>query len=148
MPLIRVAVLALLALVALPVQAGPAADVVATCLADNTSGKDRKDLARWIFVAMAAHPEIREMANVPPASGEATAQAVGQLVTRLVTDTCAREFKALVKSEGPQAMAKAFETLGALAMQELLSNRDVTTSIGSFERYIDRVKLAQVLEQK
>ena len=30
-----------------------------TCLSDNTSGKDRKLLAKWIFLAMAAHPEFK-----------------------------------------------------------------------------------------
>ena len=29
----------------------------------NTSGKDRKDLARWIFLAMAAHPEMKQHAS-------------------------------------------------------------------------------------
>ena len=35
-------------------------EALSRCLADNTSGRDRKDLARWVFFAMAAHPEIKQ----------------------------------------------------------------------------------------
>jgi hypothetical protein len=27
-----------------------------SCMADSSTGKDRKELARWIFVAMSSHP--------------------------------------------------------------------------------------------
>ena len=43
-------------------QSTPAGDALGRCLADNTTGRGRKDLARWVFVSMAAHPEIRPLA--------------------------------------------------------------------------------------
>ena len=42
--------------------ADSAADL-STCVADNTSGKQRKDLARWVFFAMAAHPDFAAYAT-------------------------------------------------------------------------------------
>jgi hypothetical protein len=127
--------------------AGPAETESATrCLADNTTGRDRKDLARWIFLAMAAHPEIREMSKASAAQNEQSQREVAGLFTRLVGEVCAAPMRALVKAEGPAALGKPFEVLGQLAMQELMSNDAVKGSIGGFERFIDRAKVEPVLK--
>jgi len=127
--------------------AGPAETAAATrCLADNTTGRDRKDLARWIFLAMAAHPEIKEMSKASAAQQEQSQRAVAGLFSRLVGDTCATEVRALVKAEGPGALGKPFEVLGQLAMQELMTNADVKANVGGFERFIDRAKVEPVFK--
>src|SRR3982751_4847671 len=64
MNLLRIALLAASTLGALPAIAGPASQSLGTCLADNTSGRDRKELAKWIFVAMSAHPDMKDVAGV------------------------------------------------------------------------------------
>lgn len=141
-------VLASTALLGSPVAfAGPSETAAATrCLADNTTGRDRKDLARWIFLAMATHPEIKEMSKATAPQHEQSQRAVAGLFSRLVGDVCAAEVRALVKSEGPGALGKPFEVLGQLAMQELMTNGDVKASIGGFERFIDRAKVEPVLK--
>lgn len=77
--------LSLLALVPLA-HATPASDAAGTCLADSTTGKDRKQLARWIFLAMAQHPEIGDLAKVTPAALEEANKQTGALFTRLIAD--------------------------------------------------------------
>src|SRR5579863_8064334 len=69
-------------------QAQESVDALRTCVTDNTSGKDRKDLAKWVFFAMAAHPEIKPyaQANVSAAADESS-QKMAALVTRLLTDS-------------------------------------------------------------
>ncbi len=129
------------------VLAGPAETAAATrCLADNTTGRDRKDLARWIFLAIAAHPEMKEMSKASAEQQEQAQRAVAGLFSRLVGETCATEVRALVQTEGPAALGKPFEVLGQLAMQELMSNGDVKANVGGFERFIDRAKVEPVLK--
>src|SRR5664279_2796944 len=132
----------------LPAVAQSQGDVLGRCLADNTTGKDRKDLARWIFVAMAAHPEIRDLARVSPEAGEKASREMGALVTRLLSESCPKEVQSVARGEGGQAMKKAFETLGRLAMLELTSNAEVGASVAGFERYVDKAKLTAVFESK
>lgn len=137
---------ALLAALCWPAATLAQGEPLGKCLADNTTGKDRKDLARWIFVAMAAHPEISELANANAAAAEQTSRAMGQLVTRLLTQACVKEVQAAAKAGGTVAMRQAFETLGQVAMMELTSNRDVAASISGFERYVDRAKISALME--
>lgn len=37
--------------------AGPASDALGVCMADFLNGKERKELGKWIFIGMSAHPE-------------------------------------------------------------------------------------------
>lgn len=133
---------------ALPAAAGPASDTLGNCLADNTSGRERKDLARWIFLAMAAHPEIRDLAAATTGPREDSSKATAGLFTRLLTESCPLQAKEAMRLEGSTAMVSAFGTLGKLAMQELMTNADVAASISGFERYVDRAKIEAVLGAK
>jgi hypothetical protein len=137
--------LSLAAVLPLSAHAGPKADALAACLGDNTSGKDRKELARWVFVAMATHPEIRDLSNASPASRDAADQAMGRLVTALLAERCAPQTREVVQQEGSAGMVSAFRALGELAMKELMSNPEVGKSLGGYERYLDQAKLKAAL---
>jgi hypothetical protein len=124
-------------------------DALGKCLADNTTGKDRKELAKWIFLAMAAHPEIKQYTNANTLTGvEESSHTVATLITRLLTDSCADETRAVVKVDGSAALKLSFEKLGQLAMQELMSDRSVTESVGHFERYLDQKRFEELRSGK
>ncbi len=116
------------------------------CLAETTSGKDRKDLARWVFFAMAAHPEIKQFTSPAVAAAEAdTNKVMADLFTRLLADSCVRQTQAAYKEGGAKAIEVAFQTLGQLAMQELTANQDVGASMSRFEKLLDQNKLNKAL---
>jgi len=119
-----------------------------TCLADNSSGKDRKVLARWIFVSISTHPEISNLSAATKADQEASSRALAALFTRLVTKDCATELRAMAQAGGSGSVEAAFEFLGGIAMKEIMMNDDVSASIADFEQYIDKEKMAAVLEPK
>lgn len=130
---------------------GLAADTInalGQCLSDSTSGKDRKDLAKWIFVSMSAHPEIRQLGAASPEAADATQRTMGALVTRLMAENCPKEMRAAVKADGPNGAKAAFEYLGKIAMQELMTNTQVNESIGGFEKYLDKARVEKVLKSE
>jgi hypothetical protein len=141
-------VAALLLALALPSLGSPQAEALGRCLTDSTTGKDRKDLARWIFLAMAAHPEIRQLSNADAAATQASSRTAGQLFTRLLADDCPAQTRAAVQAGGAMAIQLAFQTLGQVAMQELMANPDVATSMADFQRHIDQPRLAPLLEAR
>lgn len=141
MKLLNTLVLPLVLALPLSALAGPKADALATCLSDSTTGKDRKDLSRWIYIAMSAHPDMKPFATVGDPARDQADQTMAKLVTSLLTERCKAEAREAVQQEGSAAMIASFSKLGEVAMQELMTNPDVTRSIGSYERYIDRAKL-------
>lgn len=121
--------------------ADSATDALSSCLADNTTGKDRKELARWVFVVMASHPDIATLSNVTQANRNELDKVMATLVTRLMTESCPAQAQAAMQKDGSAALQIAFGVLGKLAMQELTSNPKVDASFSNFAKYIDQKKL-------
>jgi hypothetical protein len=125
------------------------AAALSSCVADNTSGKQRKDLARWVFFAMAAHPDLVSYTTSElSAAREQTDRMTADLFVQLITQQCPNEASAAFAERQTAGIQAAFEQLGRLAMFELMSNADTTAAMSSFEKYLDNDKIAAVLRGK
>lgn len=131
-----------------PAKAGPATDALSACLADSTTGKDRKDMARWVFVGMATHPDIKELSNVTETNRDELDRIVATLFTKLIAEKCPAQAKLAMKKDGDVAFRVAFKIIGELAMQELMSNSRVGASFTNFTKYLDRNKINTIFSEK
>ena len=99
------------------------------------------------FLAMSVHPEIRQFTAASAAeAAEQSHRTAGALFTRLLTESCSTEVVAAYKQGGSQALEAAFQTLGQLAMKELMSDTGVAASMGAIEKHVDQAKLTRVLQ--
>jgi hypothetical protein len=144
----RLLLCALLVLNAGWAQAGPHGDVLATCFSESTTGRDRTDLARWFFIAMGQHPAIKDMSSITPDAQDSTNRRIGALYTRLITENCPSQTAMAVQKEGSASLVAAYGALGKLAMQELMTNPQVSGVFAGAEKYIDNVKIRSVMEAK
>lgn len=127
-----------------PAAANPVVEASQACFADNTTGKDRKLLGKWIFLALAGHPEIANYSSASPEDHEQASRELAALFMRLVTEDCATEMKDLATIGGSEAMKLPFQHLGQIAMQELMTHQSVSANISGFEKYLDEAKLNAV----
>jgi len=123
-------------------------EVLSKCVVENTTGRDRKDLAKWVFLAMSAHPQMRALVTVPAAVAEEASRSSGRLFTKLVAEVCAKDARAAVQTVGPAAIQSAFTVLGEIAMQELMADKDVQAYTANTDKYIDAEKFQWVLGGK
>lgn len=130
-----------------PAYAGQYADQLSQCFAGATTGKDRTDLARWVFTAMSTHPALKDMTTITPSARDASDKMLANLFNRLMTQDCAKEARDVMQNEGQAGMRAGWETLGRLAMQELMTDPAVARSFSSFEKYIDKDKLGATLKK-
>lgn len=122
------------------------AAALSSCVADNTSGKQRKDLARWVFFAMAAHPDLASYTTAElGAAREQTDRMTADLFVYLITQQCPDQARAAFAERQTAGIQVAFEELGRLAMLELMSHGDTTAAMSSFEKYLDNDRIAAVL---
>ena len=126
--------------------AGPAADAAGTCLTDNTTGKDRKVLTRWIYLAMAKHPDLRALSAATDADHDAGTRQAATLFERLITVDCRSEIRAMVAAEGAGSMKIPFEVLGRVAMLELMGNPTVAAEVARLDQFVDKQKIAEVMQ--
>ena len=117
--------------------AGPYNDKLAMCLVEKTTEADKTNLLRWMFAAMAQHPNVKDLTQVSEAQGEAMNKQVADLLWALMSDRCLAETRQAVKYEGDSAIGTSFEVLGRVAMQGLMSEPDVTAYIGRLDQHVE-----------
>jgi len=127
--------------------ANPVTNQLGECLKSNTNGKDRTDLARWIFISMSAHPEMSKLTTITPDIRNEADRGMAQLVTRLLIDNCAEQSRAVMQSEGGPGMLSAFRSLGEVAMMELMSNAEVSATISGYTKFLDQGKFEALLRK-
>jgi hypothetical protein len=146
MKLVALPCLALLSLgIATPAAAGPATDTLSTCLVQHTSPADRQLLVRWIFAAMASHPDVKDMSAVKPEVARKLNEDTGALFQDLVVERCRAETTAAFAADGQAAINGAFEVLGKVATQGLMGDPKVDAFIAEMAANLDPAKLAEVL---
>lgn len=143
---LKVLVLATMLVIGSPVTADSPTNELANCLVDHLNGKERRNLAIWIFLSMATHPEIKSYSNASTKDVKESDEFVGKLITRLLTVDCSNNLKKAHSSD-PLAMQKAFELVGKVAMQELMANEDVMKSLINYAQYADLEKINKILSK-
>ncbi len=131
----------------LVVKAQTPTEALGSCLVDALNGKDRKQLAKWIYFAVAAHPEISSFTHATSKDIDATDQYIGILVTRLLTKDCPTKMKQ-ANDTNPLALQQAFELVGQVAIQELMRDSAVMESITGYAKYTDMDKINSLLRGK
>lgn len=127
-----------------PALANPDIEAAKVCFSDSTTGRDRKLLGKWIFLALAKHPEIAGYSRASAADDEQVSRELAALFMRLLTEDCVVQMKALARLGGPEMIKMPFQHLGQIAMQELMGNPQVAGNIASFEQYVDAEKIESV----
>ncbi|EKO3420442.1 hypothetical protein KW497_05295 [Vibrio fluvialis] len=117
-----------------------------SCLTDSMNGRERKELAKWVFFAMASHYEIKSYANVTAGDKDQSSQYMGKLVTRLLAQDCYEQTKLAYSEYGPAAIQQAFSVVGEVAFSELMGDQNVQSYMGAFEKYLDQEKLHTLSE--
>lgn len=121
--------------------AGPHNDALAVCLVQSTSAQDRTVLVRWVFAAMATHPDVKDLGKVSAVEADRLNRDVAALFWALVSDRCATQTREAVQHEGANAISAGFEVLGKVAMQGLMADAAVNTYMGQMASHLDEGKL-------
>jgi hypothetical protein len=128
-----------------PVLSQSSTHALSTCMVDNLDGKERKNLAKWVFFAMGAHPEIKSYLKVTPGDLRANDKYVGSLITRLLTVDCSDRLKTAYDAD-PSSVESAFEVVGKVAMQELMTSNEVNEALSTYIQFTDTAKIEKLLK--
>jgi hypothetical protein len=128
-------------------QASPATDEFGRCLVAHTDGADRASLMVWMFTAFSAHPAVKPYANVTDAQRGETARTMARLLERLVTVDCRKEALDAIRTDGPNSIRQAFQTLVQVAIEGLMQDPAVAKAMGQVTSALDMSKF-QTLGQE
>lgn len=126
--------------------AGVYTDQLSKCLVESTSVKDRNQLVRWMFSAASKHHAVMEIVKVTPEMLEQSNKDMGELMNRLLTESCKTETAQALKFEGQATMEASFSVLGQVAGREMFSNPEVAAGMASLEQYIDSKAIEELMQ--
>ncbi|HEY3851557.1 MAG TPA: hypothetical protein VGL87_11330 [Steroidobacteraceae bacterium] len=117
--------------------AGPYSDDLAKCMVRTSTPADRAEFVRFLFSAMAQHPDVSSMANISPQQMEATLKGTGELIQRLLLESCRSEAQQAIHYEGMQSVFFGFQFYGQAMAAELLGNPIVAGKMKDLNKYLD-----------
>jgi hypothetical protein len=121
-------------------------DTLANCLNTHTSAQDRKTLSVWVFVTLANHPDLKDYASSQAAKDSQRIQAdMAKLLTRLITDNCAKQTRQTLRDGGTASIQKALTAYARQSLGELVGHPNVTSSLGGLVSNIEPSKWARML---
>jgi hypothetical protein len=130
---------------ATPSFAGSNFELLERCFANSTTGKNRIDLMRWMYAAIASHPELIDISAVSSVKQEEINKAAGALFERLLINECSKEVKVIIQSDDRKAFTAAFKSLMKLSMQELIGPV-AEENIAGIMKFVDPKKLNALAE--
>jgi hypothetical protein len=128
--------------------AGPFGDDMAKCLVKSTSPEDRTLLVRWIFSAIALHPDLTSLAAISTQQRDEITKKAGALFQRLLLESCKAETQQAVQNEGSLTIQYAFQILGQAATRGLFSDPHVAEGMKDLAKNIDEEKLKALISPK
>jgi hypothetical protein len=127
--------------------AGPYADDLAKCMVRASTPADRAEFVRFLFSAMAQHPDVASMANIPRRQMEATVKASGELIQRLLLQSCRSETQQAIHYEGMEAVFSSYQFYGQSMAAELFGNPIVAAKMRDLSNYLDADKFKAFAEE-
>lgn len=121
--------------------AGATVDQLSECLVKSTTATDKTAVLQWTFVALSTHPDLKSFSNVTEDQKTQLDQKFAQVLQRILVEQCAEQTKAVIKTEGIQAVGDAFQALGRNTGDEILKNQEVKAQLKGVLKYVDMGKL-------
>jgi hypothetical protein len=125
--------------------AGPYGDEFTKCLVRSTTDADRNFLVKWMFAAMASHPEVKSMASISAEQADELNKGTAILFERLLIESCLTETREAIKYEGGSPIEGGFTILGSVAARGLMSHPDVAVFMSGMGNYLDSEKIQAAL---
>ena len=121
--------------------ASPTVDQLSDCLVKSTTATDKTAVLQWTFSALSTHPDLKALSNVSDAQRTQLDQKFAQVLQRVIVEQCAAQTKAVIQTDGLQAVGESFQALGRTTGEEIIQNPEVKQQLKGVIRYVDLNKL-------
>lgn len=117
---------------------------LADCIASSTTQSDRLLTARWMAAAMGTAAKLQGTVTVDEAAKEEADRGMAALFTRLFTDDCADQAQTLMAAGDMAGIQAAGGRLGLMAMEELMGDPEVLSSLMAYLAFVDFAAFARI----
>lgn len=116
-------------------------DQLSDCLVKSTTDADKKVVLQWTFVALSAHPDLQSFSQITTEQRDGLDKNLAQVLQRILVDQCSAETKAVIQTDGLQAVGDSFQELGQETGEQILKTPEIKDQYKGLVRYLDLSKL-------
>lgn len=122
-------------------QASSTVDALSQCLVKSTTATDKTTVLQWTFAALGQHPDLNTMSSVTTAQKEQLDKNLAQVLQRILVEQCSSQTKAVIQSDGLEAVGESFQELGTITGNEILKTPQVKSQLNGVLKHVEMGKL-------
>ena len=122
-------------------QASTTVDALSQCLVKSTTASDKTTVLQWTFAALAQHPDLNSMSSVTASQKEQLDKNLAQVLQRILVEQCSSQTKAVIQSDGLEAVGDSFQELGTITGNEILKTPQVKSQLNGVLKHVEMGKL-------
>ena len=111
------------------------------CLVAASDAADKTVVLQWTFAALAQHPDLKAMSSVTTSQKEQLDKNLAQVLQRILVEQCSAQTKALIQSDGLEAVGESFQQLGIITGNEILNTPELKQQLQQVLKHVDVGKL-------
>ena len=92
-------------------------------------------------MALGNHPDLKAFSNVTATQKEALDKNLATVLQRILVEQCSAQTKAVIQTEGLQAVGDSFQELGSITGEEILKTPEIKQQLNGVLKYVDLNKL-------
>ena len=122
-------------------QASTTVDALSQCLVKSTTASDKTTVLQWTFAALGQHPDLNSMSSVTASQKEQLDKNLAQVLQRILVEQCSNQTKAVIQSDGLEAVGDSFQELGTITGNEILKTPQVKNQLNGVLKHVEMGKL-------
>ena len=122
-------------------QASTTVDALSQCLVKSTTASDKTTVLQWTFAALAQHPDLNSMSSVTASQKEQLDKNLAQVLQRILVEQCSSQTKAVIQTDGLEAVGDSFQELGTITGNEILKTPQVKSQLNGVLKHVEMGKL-------
>ena len=122
-------------------QASTTVDALSQCLVKSTTASDKTTVLQWTFAALAQHPDLNSMSSVTASQKEQLDKNLAQVLQRILVEQCSSQTKAVIQTDGLEAVGESFQELGTITGNEILKTPQVKSQLNGVLKHVEMGKL-------
>lgn len=127
--------------VALNTTASTTVDQLSQCLVKSTTATDKTVVLQWTFAALAQHPDLKVMSQISEGQKQQLDKNLATVLQRILVEQCSTQTKAVIQTDGLQAVGDSFQELGSITGNEILKTPEVKSQLNGVLKHVDMGKL-------
>ena len=122
-------------------QASTTVDALSQCLVKSTTASDKTTVLQWTFAALGQHPDLNSMSSVTASQKEQLDKNLAQVLQRILVEQCSSQTKAVIQTDGLEAVGESFQELGTITGNEILKTPQVKSQLNGVLKHVEMGKL-------